>query len=138
MLNILLVDDEGLDRYLIKRSIQKAGIKAKFVELTSGEQALKYFNDQLDSSSMSQDFPPDFVFLDLLMPAMGGLEFLEVYCSLYSEHGCLSNTPFLVLTSSLQTEDKATIMQYDFVKTFAAKSDISTDVIRSFLSAGKS
>jgi two-component system, chemotaxis family, chemotaxis protein CheY len=65
---ILVTDDASMMRSVIKRTIQLSGVPVQeLVEATNGQQAL----DTIRSRKI------DFVFLDLNMPVMGGIEMVE-------------------------------------------------------------
>ena len=64
MTKILLVDDSGFSRRMIKNTL---GEGYSYIEAASGEAGLDLF---IDSN-------PDLVILDLTMPGMNGLEVLE-------------------------------------------------------------
>jgi len=80
---ILLVDDDSGSRRILARSLAEDGWNV--LEADNGRHAL----DLLDART------PDLIFLDLLMPLMSGMEFLERIRS-SSLH---ANIPIIVLTS---------------------------------------
>lgn len=84
---ILIVDDSGTARMLIKRCIEIAGYAdADFVESKHGEEALV----QLEAEK------PDLVVTDLNMPVMDGMELLRRIRSREE----LADVPVIVVTST--------------------------------------
>ncbi len=70
-ISILVVDDDEIDRMSIKRSFKKNDIKNPVFWATNGLEALELLRDP---STIPQ---PRIVLLDINMPKMNGLEFLE-------------------------------------------------------------
>lgn len=66
MKKILIIDDDELFSKIIKDSLPKE--KYEIIQVNDGEKGL----EKMDKEK------PDLVILDLLMPKMGGLEFLKV------------------------------------------------------------
>ncbi|TGK87368.1 PAS domain-containing sensor histidine kinase [Leptospira noumeaensis] len=62
--NILLVEDNEMNRNLLKRMIQKYIPNAKIKEAVDGLEAVRFFHEST----------PDLVFMDVQMPNMDGLE----------------------------------------------------------------
>lgn len=93
--NILLVDDDQVDIAKIKRALQTIDLAYTLHITNDGVEALKFLRDS--------DTPrPNIILLDLNMPKMSGLEFLE---TLRAEPQ-LRAIPVVVLTSSDEPDDK--------------------------------
>lgn len=71
---ILLVDDDESTRRILQRWLTHLGVRGQVLEAADGEQALA-----LVQAHCQTDAPPQslLVLLDLNMPVMDGLEFLE-------------------------------------------------------------
>lgn len=96
---ILLVEDDTGDQKLIKQSL-KAGRIANELHITStAEEALEYLQKGKDNQD---DCPmPDLILLDLNMPGMGGMEFLNTL----KKDEVLDMIPVVVLTTSDSDQD---------------------------------
>ena len=72
---ILLVEDDQLDAMDIKRSLDKLNVFYKLVVAKNGEEAL----DILKGVHQTKlDELPDIILIDINMPRMNGLEFLQI------------------------------------------------------------
>jgi CheY-like chemotaxis protein len=70
MKKILIVDDDEDDKEFLCEAIQKIDTSAYCICVSDGLHALRLIND--DSFN-----PPDFIFLDLNMPKIGGIQCLN-------------------------------------------------------------
>jgi len=98
--NILLVEDDRVDVMNVRRSFKKANIVNPLFTAQNGLEAL----DILRGTSEDIQMPESrrLVLLDLNMPKMGGLEFLQ---ELRADPQ-LKPTPVIVLTTSDQEKDR--------------------------------
>ena len=69
MLRILAVDDDMINRKLIKSMLNKADNVSEVIEAVNGMDALDI---------LKKDTDIDIVLLDIIMPIMGGIDFLKV------------------------------------------------------------
>jgi CheY-like chemotaxis protein len=74
MVTVLVVDDDKVDRMAIKRSFKALKIANPIVEASDGINALDMLRGQNGCEKVRH---PCLVLLDLYMPRMGGIEFLE-------------------------------------------------------------
>lgn len=84
---ILVVDDKDELRVLLKSYLDQEGFRV--VTAANGRDAL----------FIARQEKPDLIILDLMMPEMGGYEFMRVY-------GREANTPTIILTAKLEENDK--------------------------------
>jgi CheY-like chemotaxis protein len=91
---ILLVEDDSVDAMTVKHALRDLKVINTLVEVTDGEEALKYLINQ-------RNVKPCFILLDLNMPKMNGLEFLKVI----KADDTLKSIPVFVLTTSTAQED---------------------------------
>ena len=102
MLNILLVEDDEVDVMNVRRAFEKAHVSNPLYVAGNGLEAL----DMLRGTTIPQE--RRLVLLDLNMPKMNGIEFLEALRA----DPALSSTPVVVLTTSNDDQDK--IDAYNF------------------------
>ena len=124
---IVVVDDDEVDRYLVKRVVGALGIDANLIEYDMGER----FVQALEAQEIGQLPPPLLVFLDIRMPRMSGFEVLEAL------HGQLKDDQVMIVTmysSSNHAEDRADAMKYSFVKDYIVK-PLTKDKLRELLAA---
>jgi CheY-like chemotaxis protein len=91
---ILLVEDDQVDVLTTRRALRELHVPNPLVVCENGEEGLAYLRGAAD--------PPCIVLLDLNMPVMNGIEFLE---NVKSDER-LRRIPTVVLTTSEEQEDK--------------------------------
>lgn len=102
MLNILLVDDDIVDIMNMKRAFIQKGLQHPLYIAHNGEEALYMMDNQLIPM-------PHVILLDLNMPRMGGVEFLEII----RKHPTYKNIHVVILTTSSEETDKTRAHQHD-------------------------
>jgi CheY-like chemotaxis protein len=75
--SVLLVDDDTTANFLNKLLIQRAGITEHLLVAEDGAQALRTLATTCVSPGRAQC--PDLILLDLNMPVLNGIEFLQAY-----------------------------------------------------------
>lgn len=98
---VVVVDDDHITQFTIKRLFQKHGLAENITSFFNGEAALESFK-VLDSQDAAW---PELVLLDLNMPIMDGWEFLSAFSSSNWE----GKTNIVVCTSSIDPEDESRI-----------------------------
>jgi CheY-like chemotaxis protein len=91
---ILLVEDDNVDVMTVKRALKDLNIQNPLVCAANGEEALEYLQNNDNSK-------PYIILLDLNMPKMNGIEFLQFVKA--DEN--LEKIPVVVLTTSSQHQD---------------------------------
>jgi CheY-like chemotaxis protein len=101
VINILLVEDDEVDVMNVKRAFKKVNITNPIYLAGNGIEALKMLSG---NNSQQPHIPKErrLVLLDLNMPKMGGIEFLQ---KLRSDPD-LKATPVVVMTTSNQDKDR--------------------------------
>ena len=92
---ILLVEDDRVDAMTVERALGDLKIANPLEITTNGEEALAFLRDP-------EKEMPCIILLDLNMPKMNGIEFLQVM----KNDENLKRTPVIVLTTSGEEEDK--------------------------------
>jgi CheY-like chemotaxis protein len=92
---ILLVEDDEVDIMTIRRALKEIRVTNPLVTQENGEQALAYLRDP-------STVKPCIILLDLNMPIMNGIEFLQVA----KNDEQLRRFPVVVLTTSEEQQDK--------------------------------
>jgi CheY-like chemotaxis protein len=92
---ILLIEDDYVDVLTVKRALKEINVQNELVVAENGEKALEYLDDP-------ENERPGIILLDLNMPRMNGIEFLEVVKT-NEKHKII---PVIVLTTSSQEKDR--------------------------------
>ncbi|GAB4221663.1 MAG: hypothetical protein Kow0075_17220 [Salibacteraceae bacterium] len=110
-----IVDDSKFDRLVCGRIIEHLDPGAPLVEFQTGLEAYEYFlNGGYRGESM-------LILLDLNMPEMGGLEFLQKIHTNKKLKNLLGELNVIIITSSTLVEDKLEALGYDCVLGIAEK-----------------
>ncbi|MBC7391296.1 MAG: response regulator [Opitutaceae bacterium] len=72
---ILLVDDDNITNFLNVRLIKKLNLSTEIKIANNGHEALAYLKEARSKQMTS----PSLIFLDINMPLMNGLEFIDTY-----------------------------------------------------------
>ncbi|MEL0657315.1 response regulator, partial [Pseudoalteromonas issachenkonii] len=79
----LIVDDNEVDRYILKRLIKQAKLELTIYEKKEGQEALEFLeNYESNRIKYTDGFPPIHIFLDINMPKVNGIQFLEEFSKL--------------------------------------------------------
>jgi len=92
----LLVEDDNVDVMIVKRALKDLKVTNPLVNTVNGEEALKHLRGEDNNK-------PCLILLDLNMPKMNGIEFLEVV----KTDDSLKRIPVVVLTTSEEQQDMA-------------------------------
>ncbi|MBD2496298.1 response regulator [Nostoc sp. FACHB-280] len=101
VINILLVEDDEVDVMNVKRAFKKVNITNPLYLASNGLEALEMLRNEHGQKS-SVPTERRLILLDLNMPKMSGIEFLQ---ELRSDPK-LSTTPVVVMTTSNQDQDR--------------------------------
>lgn len=92
-LNIFLIEDDKIEVMKLNRTISSLNLNHNIIEANNGEDALKILENK--------DKLPDIILLDLNMPKINGLEFLETL----KADDVLRYIPTIILTTSSNKKD---------------------------------
>lgn len=106
--DLLLVEDDDVDVMNVKRALRKNNLNLPVRRAVNGVEALELLRQYYDSQEPGRARKL-LILLDLNMPKMGGLEFLQI---LRSEPK-FCQIPVIVLTTSDQSEDIAAAYEFN-------------------------
>ena len=86
---ILLVEDDRIDAMTVQRALKDIKVANQVIIRENGEEALEYLRDEAN-------LKPAIILLDLNMPKMNGIEFLEIA----KTDDSIRKIPVIVLTTS--------------------------------------
>jgi CheY-like chemotaxis protein len=92
---ILLVEDDTVDTMTVTRALKEIHVSNNIISVGNGKEALEYLRNESNER-------PCIILLDLNMPKMNGIEFLEI--AKHDEE--LKMIPVVVLTTSKEEQDK--------------------------------
>ena len=103
--SILLVEDDRVDIMTVQRALKKNEISNPLFIARTGQDALNMLRGEAGFDQLS----PALILLDLNLPKMSGIEFLQ---ELRSDPQ-LNELHIIVLTSSNEPKDRAAAFEYD-------------------------
>ncbi len=112
-INLLVIDDDDINIFIIKKIVEKTGYEAKMVAKTNGQLAIDYINELITTGQPL----PQLILIDINMPILNGWEFLEAYEKL----GIEENIDMYMLSSSVYENDIEKAKTYKMVKGFISK-----------------
>ncbi|ETZ21445.1 response regulator [Pedobacter sp. V48] len=74
-INMLVIDDDDINIFIIKKVIEKTGYEVDMISKSNGQLAVDY----LSSIANNVEIFPHIILVDINMPVLNGWEFLEVY-----------------------------------------------------------
>ena len=92
---LLVIEDDQVDVMTIKRALKEIHVANPIIHMENGEDAITYLRG-------ADNETPCIILLDLNMPVMSGIEFLQVVK--HDEE--LRRFPVIVLTTSQEQQDK--------------------------------
>lgn len=122
---ILLAEDNDADVFLIRRALEKQGLRCQLAVARNGEEALRLLQTAEDSPPMDA---PQLILLDLNLPRVDGGEVLAHV----RKTQAFSETPVIVLTSSDSPRDRELAMRLGANAYFRKPTDL-----RSFMELGQ-
>jgi CheY-like chemotaxis protein len=111
---ILIVDDDEDDRKLFIESAKEINESITFVTATDGQDALRILKDEHNEL-------PDYIFLDLRMPRVGGKKCLEEI----RKDKRLHNLPVFIYTTSTDVRDSMELKEMGAVHFISKPADPS-------------
>ena len=112
-INLLVIDDDDINIFIIKKIVEKTGYEAQMVAKTNGQLAIDYLKELIENN---QPFP-HLILIDINMPVLNGWEFLESY----EKMGIKEHVDMYMLSSSVYENDIEKAKTYKTVKGFISK-----------------
>ena len=120
---LLLIDDDPTVHFLFEALLEEVSQSLDYHFKLNGEEAMIWLRQCRREATF-----PGIIIVDLNMPVMNGLEFIQIYGQEFLAD--YSDTRVLVLTSSVSGKDRAVIGQFDFVRDFITKPLLSENLAR--------
>ncbi len=117
---VMVIDDDEPTSFFNQMIVEKSGCTDHIKIAQSGQEALDYLKNSVDSGSGEINCPcPSLIFLDINMPAMSGWEFLDEYKQLNKDQK--ADIVVVMLTTSLNPDDKVKANDITEVSWFESK-----------------
>ncbi|GAB4327715.1 MAG: hypothetical protein OHK0038_01460 [Flammeovirgaceae bacterium] len=113
---VLLIDDDEVFRYIVKRVIELKTPHVELIPTDSCRAALQVLEELQNGNNSTK---PDIILLDLDMPVMNGFEFLDTYESRLRQIN--PNIKIYIVSTSLSSEEHQKAISYDSVAAFLPK-----------------
>lgn len=115
LFDFLLIDDDPIFNFLNEKIVSETGFAKGLKIFISAEESYEYLQD-LNKQGLSF---PGIILLDLRMPSMNGIEFLELFHQFPEEQ--IRHTGVYMLSSSLNEADRLKTLAFGRVKDFLSK-----------------
>lgn len=112
--SVLLIDDDPINNYLNKNLLTRLGVAEHLQVAQSAHEALLYLDPH---GRPATDAAPSLVLLDVNMPGMSGIQFLEAYRQLPE----VPASVVVILTTSLHPRDVRQVEELGIVDDFLSK-----------------
>lgn len=127
-ISLLVVDDDDINTFIIKKIAEKTGCDVTVLSKTNGQLAIDYLTDCLANG---RSFP-DLILVDINMPVLNGWEFIEAF----EKMGAKADVDIFMSSSSVYDNDIEKSKNYKSIKEFISK-PISVEKLRDLFNAVK-
>ncbi|MFT5840213.1 MAG: CheY-like chemotaxis protein [Flavobacteriales bacterium] len=132
--SVLIIDDSEIERHILSHQLHKIGV-SEIVQKNDGTSGLEFLKAYTQNKHLyGANFPPTIIILDVNMPIMGGFEFLQAFAELKTQIN-LDACQILMYSGSDNPLEKTRALQYDFVKGFLMKGELSTEELKAEIRA---
>jgi len=119
---LILVDDDPLVHFLVKKYLLVAGISMEVVSFHDGEEIFQYTSNNPDENSV--------ILLDLSMPVYSGWHFLNKFQELASE--IKNRYKIYIMSSSIDPIDQQRVDEFEEILGFLPK-PINDEILKKVL-----
>ncbi|QIX59685.1 response regulator [Hymenobacter lutimineralis] len=112
--SVLLIDDDPINNFLNKSLLTRLGVASHLQIAQSAHEALQYL---AKGGQAAPEAAPSLVLLDVNMPGMSGIQFLEAYRQLPE----VPPSVVVILTTSLHPRDVRQVEELGIVQDFLSK-----------------
>ncbi|MEO0421142.1 MAG: response regulator [Pseudomonadota bacterium] len=120
----VVVDDDEVDRYVVKRKLGRRDEFGKVLEARSGQQ----FIDQVDQGLLAGEPENPLVLMDINMPGLNGFETVSALQARVEDGTLPSTLVVMMFTSSSNPSDRARAESLPIVAGYVVKPLDDTDV----------
>lgn len=111
-INLLVIDDDDINIFIIKKIVEKTGYNVNMVSKTNGLLAIDYLK-----ATFGQESFPHLILIDINMPVLNGWEFLDAYEAL----NVSEKVDMYMLSSSVYENDIEKAKTFSKVRGFISK-----------------
>lgn len=101
---VMLLDDSELDNFINEKMIGISKFSKNVYVNTSSKKALEFLNNLAFTDMFSHELFPEVIFIDLNMPVISGLQFINYLFEMKNEN--VNNCKLVILTSSIYPDDQ--------------------------------
>lgn len=112
-INLLVIDDDDINIFIIKKIVEKTGFAVNMVAKTNGQLAIGYLEEIAEDPEQF----PHLILVDINMPVLNGWEFIEAY----EKMNISKAVDMYMLSSSVYENDIEKARTYKVVKGFISK-----------------
>lgn len=116
---VVIVDDQDVDRYLVKRNLEKSDDFEKLIEMENGDSFLEHFYS--DTAQPSDSSGPIMVLMDVNMPGRDGFETAREAQLRIAEGKGPQGLVMMMFTSSGNLIDRRKADELSIVKGYISK-----------------
>lgn len=120
---VIMIDDDDDTLEIYHLLIERTEFADHFRTFNSGLDAFRF----LDDCSKQQKTLPKYILLDLNMPDLGGIDFINKYEARFSDQQ--KRAEIIILTNSVRERDNEEALSYDSVIRFMSKPLPKDDLI---------
>ncbi|MCH8902679.1 MAG: response regulator [Bacteroidetes bacterium] len=100
---IMLLDDNEIDNFVNKKVLQNNNFAERIYTHTSSRSALEFLENLNSDDDVTSELIPEIIFVDINMPIMDGLQFLEEFER--NSEAIADKVKIVMLTTSINPQD---------------------------------